>query len=171
MKKKVTALLVVSSLVCLLFSACVPEKPVSVTEFADEEQRLYQLKHDAEMRAKFASSKLHEYSVSFTETIFTTLFPEKDILDYKIDVTKDSPDDEEIEEVSDERAAELFRTGNFTVSILSNEGTDPLTNTERDMIMQAFAERKFTVVLNLSGYWEDDYITDGEIHTEPKPMY
>ncbi|MBP5604824.1 MAG: hypothetical protein J6X60_04700 [Ruminiclostridium sp.] len=171
MKKRVAALLIVPCLICSFLSACVPDKPVSVTGYADEKRRQYQLEHDAQMRAEFASSKLHEYSVELTRTIFTALFPEKDISNYMIDVTKDRPDEKEIEDVSDERAAELFRTGNFTVSILSGEGVGLLTNEERDAIMQEFAERKFTVVLNLSGYWEDDYITDGEIHIEPIPMY
>ena len=170
-RKHLTALLLISCLACMSLCACEPEKPAVTTEFADEAQRREQLAYDAEMRRRFASSKLREYAVGLTETIFKELFPEKDIGNYEIDVSKDRPDEEEVSEVSDERAAELFRTGNFTVSILSREGTDLLTDAERDAIMQAFAERKFTVVISLTGFWEDDIITHGEIHIEPRPMY
>ena len=99
------------------------------------------------------------------------LFPDKNIDDYEIDVTKEDPTEEETEESDKERMAELFRTGNFTVSVLSKDGVPVFSTDERDLLMTAFAKLQFTAVINLSGFWEDDYIIEGEIHTEPRPMY
>ena len=52
-----------------------------------------------------------------------------------IDVTKKVPTEEETEESDKERIAELFRTGNFTVSVLSKDGVPFFSTDERNLLM------------------------------------
>ncbi len=51
-----------------------------------------------------------------------------------IDVTKENPSEEETEESDKERIAELFRTGNFTVSVLSKDGVPSFSTDERELL-------------------------------------
>ena len=151
--------------------SCSCEKDPGSVGYTQDEERVNKLRYQAEQRKKFAGSDLHDYAVELTRKTFTELFPDKNTDDYEIDVTKEDPTEEETEESDKERIAELFRTGNFTVSVLSKDGVPSFSTDERDRLMTAFAELRFTVVINLSGFWEDDYIIEGEIHTVPRPMY
>lgn len=167
--RRICALAIIICILC--GGACGCEKDTGPVGYTQDEERVNKLRYQAEQRKKFAGSELHDYAVDLTRKIFTKLFPDKNIDDYEIDVTKENPTEEETEESDKERIAELFRTGNFTVSVLSKDGVPSFSTDERDLLMKAFAELQFTAVINLSGFWEDDYIIEGEIHTEPRPMY
>lgn len=174
MHKRIIAACLIGLLAMAVLCACEPEDPARIAAASSERaEREERIRFEAVQRGKFADSDLRKFAEQYTVDVFREIFPDKDPADYDISVSKNAPTVEETAELNgdEEHAFELFRTGNFMINFIKHDNVPIMTNEERDVIMKAFADRKFTCVIILSNFWEDDYIIDGEIHIDPRPMY
>lgn len=174
MIKRIISACLIVMLTMTALCACVPEDPAKIAAASSERaEREERKRFEAEQRGKFAGSDLRKYAEQYTVDVFKEIFPDKDPADYDISVSKDAPTIEETAVLNGDYdlAFEMFRTGNFMINFINHDNVPIMTNEERDTIMKAFADRKFTCVIILSNFWEDDYIVDGEIHIDPRPMY
>ena len=173
---KNTIKILLTAVLCLLLSGCGQETPSQSGTTAPDpvlDSVIERNRDAARRRGEFAESELHEYAVSYFTDLLTELFPERDIGNFEVSVMDNVPSDEMLEPLNgdNDRAFELLRTSNFDVEITHTDDEPDLTYDERDAIMQALADKRFTVHLIFAEFYEWDYITDGEIRSEPIPGY
>ena len=137
------------------------------------EQHKAEARENARRRGKFAWSELHGYAVTYFTDRLKELFPERSIGNFEVLVTYNVPTDDMPEPFNGDtdRAFEQLRTSDFTVEILHSEAGQDITFDENNAIMQALADKRFTVHLIFAEFNEWNYLTDGEIHSEPMPGY
>lgn len=175
---RIKALMIIPLLAaCVMLPACGDNPPAesgtSETILSpDEEAWRAEARENARKRGEFKESELLGFSQSYMRELFTELFPERDIAHTEFLIYKDLIEDAELEPVTDsDRALALFCTGDFRMSFEFPEGEGMFDSDEIDLIMQALSERGFTIWLDFGDRNWDYYLTDGEIHKEPVPMY
>ncbi|MBR4344608.1 MAG: hypothetical protein IKP88_18225 [Lachnospiraceae bacterium] len=170
--KRYVALII--SVMCLALCACnkTPTEDNTVT-LSPEEQEKYDKLHEARMRrVDFENSELKTYSENYILDIVKDVFPDKNTDSIKIVIQKEFPTEEDIKALGGDtdKAFELFKTGDFTISVTQLDYSPFFTEEERVQFMDALGERGFTAHVEM-GYYEYAYLVNGEVHLEPKPMY
>ncbi len=160
---------------CFIFALCVgcgEDKP-SHDELIEQIGAANRAK--AERQQKFEQSAMHTIYMFHSENIINAALPDRNG-DIEISIKKDAPEDKEFAEpngdpeVAYEEGYELFKSGNFNVSLTPPDGAAPFTEDEKTAVMQAFSEKGFTVHIYFYGDSTNKYyLTNGEIHIEPIP--
>lgn len=173
MKKNAITLL---AALCIALGGCGLTEPPSETSVTVDEalERMKEQNRDAaRRRGEFAESELHEYAVGYLTDLLTEIFPERDISRFEVLVEYDVPSDEMLAALNGDtdRAFELLLTANFKIGIYHSEDEPELTEDDRDRIMEALSERRFTARLVFDEFYTWNTLTDGEINIEPIPAF
>ncbi|MBR5091542.1 MAG: hypothetical protein IK093_19135 [Ruminiclostridium sp.] len=160
-------------LLCLALGGCDQNPPADTAEDPFWAEHRAKAQDNARRREEFARSELHAYVVSYFTDLLTELFPERNIGNFEIIIIDDAPADELLEPLNGDTdmAFELMRTANFGIEINHSKKEPEITFDERAAIMNALAEKKFTVELFFDEFNDWNYITDGEIEIQPIPGY
>lgn len=139
---------------------------------AEEEARRERLQEAAELRAKLQKSELKTYTLNYLQALFAEVYPDVNLSGVEFAIEKNKPTQEEVDPLNgdEEKAFQLMRDADFTISIMKSDGTPCIPQEERKAFLNALGERGFTAHVEL-GFYEYEYIVGGEVHVEPKPMY
>ncbi len=159
--------------VILSVCACGNEPPAAGSmSGADDQARKERLQEAAELRRQFDKSELKDYTIDHLQKLFEKTYPEIDISELVFDVYKTRPAQEEVEALDgdEDKAFELMRKADFTITITRADGSPAMDYNDRMLFLNALGMEGFTADLEL-GYYEYEKIVDGEVEVTPKPMY
>lgn len=170
MKRPLKAAAIFAAL-CLALGGCEQNSPAVTTEDPFWAEHRAKAQDNARRREEFAKSEFHEYVVNYFTDLLKELFPKRNIKNFEIIISVDTASDEMLKPLNGDmdRAFELLRTAELDIEISHSKKEPDITFDERRAIMEALAEKKFTIELYFEEFNDWNYITDGEIEILPIP--